>query len=103
VRLYRELLARHPAASEAGATRMALGRLLLDDGDATSALSLFDEYLAAADPALREEAMADRARSLERLGREREERAAWSQLLESYPQSIHATRARARLEELAYR
>lgn len=101
--LYRDLLARHPDAAEASAARVALGRLLLDEGDAAGALPLFETYLRSGDPALREEAMAARARSQGRLGRSAEESAAWSALLQSYPQSIHAARARARLEELGHR
>jgi TolA-binding protein len=96
--LYRELLRDHPDAAEASASRVALGRLLLDDGDADGALRAFDAYLKGGDGALREEAMAGRARALGRLGRDGEERVAWASLLQSYPQSIHAERARARLE-----
>lgn len=101
--LYRDLLARHPSAPEANATRVALGRLLLDDGDAAGALPLFETYLRGGDGALREEAMVGRARALDRLGRATDERAAWSTLLTSYPQSIHAARAHGRLEELGPR
>lgn len=97
--LYRELLARFPGASEAPGARIALGRMLLDDGDAAGALAQFDAYLAMGGP-LAEEAMAGRARALGRLGRSADERAAWSALLRTRPQSIHADRARARLEEL---
>ncbi len=101
--LYRDLLDRHSDAAEASATRAALARLLLDDGDAAAALPLFETYLRSGDPALREEAMVGRARALERLGRPADERAAWSALLKGYPQSIHAARAHARLEELGHR
>jgi len=101
--LYRDLLARHPDAAEASATRVALGRLLLDDGDAASALPFFETYLRSGDPSLREEAMLGRARAQGRLGHVVEERAAWSALVQGYPQSIHAARAHARLEELGHR
>jgi hypothetical protein len=103
VRLYGDLLRDHPDAAEASAARVALARLLLDDGDAEGALRYFDAYLRGGDGALREEAMAGRSRALARLGRDGEEGAAWAALLQAYPQSIHADRARARIEELGHR
>ena len=101
--LYRGLLETHPDAAEASPTRVALARLLLDDGDARGALPLFETYLRSGDGALREEAMVGRARAFERLTRAADERAAWTALLQSYPLSIHAARARSRLEELERR
>ncbi len=98
MRLYGDLLNKHPNASEANATRLALGRLSLDNGDSGRALTLFDQYLGSGEGTLREEAMAGRARALQNLGRETEERAAWNTLLQSYPQTIHRERAMARLE-----
>lgn len=97
--LYRDLVSRFPASSEAASARIALGRMLLDDGDASGALAEFDAYLLVGG-ALAEEAMAGRARALGRLGRAAEERAAWTTLLSARPRSIHAERARARLQEL---
>lgn len=98
MRLYSDLLNKHPNAAEANATRLALGRLSLDNGDSGRALVLFDQYLGSGEGTLREEAMAGRARALQNLGRETEERAAWNTLLQSYPQTIHRERAMARLE-----
>ncbi len=98
-REYRELLEDYPNAPEADLSRATLGRLLLDDGDAMAALPLFDAYLKTAGP-LREETMANRATALERLHRSSEEADAWQALLDAYPQSLHAERARQRLEEL---
>jgi TolA-binding protein len=98
-REYRELLEDYPNAPEADLSRATLGRLLLDDGDATAALPLFDAYLKTGGP-LREETMANRATALERLHRSSEEADAWQALLDAYPQSLHAERARQRLEEL---
>jgi TolA-binding protein len=100
---YRELLDKHGAAPEAAQARLALGRMLLDDGDAASALPLFDGYLdSSANGAgeLREEAMVGRARAFEKLHRAGDERDAWKRVLSSYPQSIHTAHAEARLEEL---
>jgi TolA-binding protein len=99
-RLYRQLLQRHPATREAAASRVALGRLLLDRlGDAAGALSLFDQYLASnGGGTLAEEAALGRAVALMKLGRTADERAAWMTFLERYPHSIHAERARGRLD-----
>jgi outer membrane protein assembly factor BamD (BamD/ComL family) len=103
MRIYGELLAKHPGAAEANATRLALGRLALDTGDSARALGLFEQYLGSGESTLREEAMAGRARALQRLGRETDERAAWTTLLQSYPTTIHRERATARIEELGHR
>jgi hypothetical protein len=103
VKLYRDLLDKHGTAPEAGPGRLALARMLLDDGDAASALPLFDRYLGDGGGELREEAMVGRARSFEKLGRTDDERAAWKVLLASYPQSVHTAHAEARLAELKAR
>ena len=108
-REYRELLENYPNAPEADLSRATLGRLLLDDGDAMAALPLFDAYLQKSEPragvqssggALREETMVNRATALERLHRRGEEADAWQALLDAYPQSLHAERARDRLKDL---
>ncbi len=95
--LYREIIDKHAGAPEVAPARLALARLLLDDGDAQTALPLFDAYLERGSSPLREEALFGRARALEALHRDGEERAAWESLLEAYPQTIHAARAHARL------
>lgn len=102
VRLYRELEREHPRSAEAKVARIALGRLLLDRaGDARGALRQFDAYLADREQqSLREEAMVGRALALGRLGRARDERAAWQALLQAFPASANADRARARVDEL---
>lgn len=97
---YRALLDQYPAAPEANLTRATLGRLLLDTGDASGGLTQLDAYLRSGDLTLREEVLSARAIALNRLGRTAEEATAWRALLDGYPDSIHATRAQARLEEL---
>jgi hypothetical protein len=96
--VYRELQRSFPGTAEEVASRVVLGRLLLDRlGDAHAALTQFDSYLAHPAPgSLREEALIGRAIALGRLGRSAEERLAWSALLEAYPRSTYAPRARSR-------
>jgi len=102
VRLYRELERLHPNAPETPVARLSLGRLLLDRaGDPRGALRQFDAYLAdRGHHSLREEAMVGRALALGRLGRARDERAAWQALLQAFPASANAERARTRVHEL---
>lgn len=100
IRLYREVEASFPTSREAATARAVLGSVLLDRGDAAAALRHFDEYLADGGGAVREEALVGRATALGRLGRASEEAAAWSALLDRYPGSVHAERARLRLAAL---
>jgi TolA-binding protein len=103
IRLYGDLSRRFPQSAEALNAHAILARLLLDRGDATGALAHFDAYLASGRGSLREEALVGRALALERLGRTRDEAAAWDALLDAYPQSVHAARARARMAALGGR
>jgi TolA-binding protein len=96
---YRQLIARYPGSAEAPASLAALGRMLLDDGDAPGALRCFDDYLRQGG-ALGEDVMLGRAVALQHLGRSSDESAAWSTLLAAHPRSVHATRARRRLLDL---
>jgi TolA-binding protein len=101
IRDFRQLIARFPESRESALANAALGRLLLDRGEAASALEAFDAYLATGDLALREDALGARALALQSLGRGDEERAAWELVLRDFPSSVFAPRARARLELLA--
>jgi TolA-binding protein len=100
--LYTELSRRYPGTREETTSRVLLGRLLLDrGGDPTQALGLFTRYLdESPGGTLAEEARLGRALALTRLGSAKEERQAWQQLLAFHPNSIHAERARKRLDEL---
>jgi len=98
--LYRSLERAFPKSAEAGVARVTFGRLLLDRlGEPRAALAEFDAYLSAGGP-LREEALVGRALALGRLGRRQEERASWSTLLTTFPQSTYAARAKQRISEL---
>ena len=101
VALYEELQSKFPDSGEASTSRVALGRLLLDrTGDPGRARALFSAYLAR-EPSgpLAEEARAGRALAAMRLGDREGERAAWLELLERHPGSVHAERARQRLSD----
>jgi TolA-binding protein len=100
--LYTRLQRAHEGSREAEVSRVALGRLLLDEKDQPQrALRLFGAYLRATpDGELAEEATAGRALALRRLGRDDDERAAWRTLVERFPGSAWGEKARARLQEL---
>jgi TolA-binding protein len=96
VELHRELVVRFPASREARVSHATIGQLLLDRGDPSGALASFDAYRAGGAGPLDEPVMVGRATALDRLGREREARAAWSALLEAFPRSPYVAHARAR-------
>ena len=100
--VYRELQRSFPGSAEELLSRVVLGRLMLDRlGDPTAPLAQFDSYLAGATQgSLREEALVGRAVALGRLGRANEERTAWNALLDAFPRSTSAARARARIAAL---
>ena len=100
VRDFRMVVAKFPTARESALANAELGRLLLDRGEATSALESFDAYLATHDTVLREDVLGARALALRKLGRFEAERAAWELVLREYPAGVYAPRARSRLEEL---
>jgi TolA-binding protein len=95
--LHRRLQTIFPSSREAQVSYGTVGRLLLDRGDAESALVSFDSYRARGHGPLDEAVLAGRATALERLGRFDEARSAWSALLEAFPDTAYAEHARARL------
>jgi hypothetical protein len=101
---YGELVARFPGSREERAASVLLGQLTLERGELADALARFDGYLGT-DPsgALAEEARLGRALALEQLGQRDDARRAWQELLDRHPGSVHAARARARLESLRSR
>jgi tetratricopeptide (TPR) repeat protein len=98
---YGDLVARFPGSREERAASVLLGQLTLERGERADALARFDRYLGS-DPegALAEEARLGRALALEQLGQRDDARRAWQELLDRHPGSVHAGRARARLESL---
>ena len=101
-RAFEDLGRRYPGTREEIVGRALYGQLLLDQlGEPGRALTMFERYLAV-DPsgALAEEARLGRAQALRRLGRSREERSAWLELLREHPGSVHAAAARTRLATL---
>lgn len=102
LRLYSELARDYPRSPEGTAGFAFKARLELDQGDARSAARDFDRYLArGSGGSLEEEALVGRAEALRSLGQRAEEAAAWKLLVNRFPGSAHARRARARLAELA--
>jgi tetratricopeptide (TPR) repeat protein len=102
IRDFRMVVAKFPSARESALANAELGRLLLDRGEATSALESFGAYLATSDTVLREDVLGARALALRKLGRFEAERAAWELVLREYPSGVYAPRARSRLEELGH-
>ncbi len=100
VRGYRDLQRRFPDSSEAKASRVSLGGLLLRGGSASEALAQFNAYLESGSGQLAAEALFGRGRALQALGRSAEERENLERLLEQYPNSAYATHAKRRLDEL---
>ncbi|MFO0680048.1 MAG: tetratricopeptide repeat protein [Polyangiaceae bacterium] len=97
---YKRLDAAHPRSREAILAHAIVGRLLLDRGDAETAIVEFDAYLRANREELREQTMASRASAFERLGRRDQEASAWHALLADYPSSAYRSHASSRLASL---
>jgi TolA-binding protein len=101
--LYRGLQARFPSTSESDLSRALLAQLLLDRGKPEEALAGFDHYLSQGTPVLSAEAWVGRARALEQLGKLEQARAAWRQVQDRFPGSVHARLAATRLAALGMR
>jgi TolA-binding protein len=98
---YRQLAKQFPGSREEITGRMIVGELLLARHSPGEALRQFDSYLGASpNGTLAEEARVGRAAALESLGRASDERDAWQELLRKHPASVHAQRAKDRLNQL---
>jgi TolA-binding protein len=96
---YRRLQETFPDAREAQVSFALAGQLLLERGRPGDALAQFDRHPKIGGD-VGEEALAGRAAALEQLNRTADAIAAWRSLLERYPGSIYAARARTRLAQL---
>ena len=98
---YSQLVDRFAGSREERTASVLLGQLTLERGHLANALARFDSYLGTdPDGALAEEARLGRALALEQLGERDDARRAWQELLAKHPGSVHAGRARTRLESL---
>ena len=99
---YFALERRFPDSEEALVSLVSAGDVLSRLGEPDAALRAFDRYLARRpDGSLAPEALFGRARSLQKLGREADEAAAWRRLLRAFPGSIYEAAGRHRLDELS--
>jgi TolA-binding protein len=96
---YRKVERLFPGSPEAEQSYATLGSLMMEHGSPQEALGQFDHYLERGGPLL-VDVLAGKAGALQRLGRAGEERRTWETLLERFPKSVHATRAKTRLAEL---
>lgn len=96
---YRELQRRFPGSEEARQSYVSLGKVLRANGDVAGAVREFTSYLRYPG-ALEAEALVGRAEGLSALGQTAQERATWQRLLDRFPASVYASRARQRLNEL---
>jgi TolA-binding protein len=99
---YQRLIEGSPGSREGLAALVVLAQLELDRrGAPSAALPLFERYLKAQPHGpLAEEARVGRAVALERLDRPAQERAAWLELLQEHPRSVHDDQAKNRLLRL---
>jgi TolA-binding protein len=93
--LYQMLTERHPGSAEADLAELSLGKLLLQTGDASGALTHFRRAGGAG--ALGSEALWGEANALKTLGRTSEERQTLERLLALHPDGAYAKAARKRL------
>lgn len=98
--LFRELTQRHAGSGEARLAEVRLGNLLLERGQARSALTEFDRHLARGG-SLAPEALYGRARALGALGDSSGERKAWAALVRDYPGSPYVGFAERRLKAIS--
>lgn len=98
-KLYAELAREHSESRERQVAHVGLGDLELKAGRANRALKAYGAYLRANPKGnLVEDALAGKARSLDELDRTEDGREVWADLLERFPTSVHASKARRQLE-----
>jgi TolA-binding protein len=99
IRRYRDLQQRFAASPEAQESHVSLGKVLQSSGDVAGAAREFSVYLRRPG-ALEEESLVGLAEALAQLGSSAQARSTWQRLLDRYPSSVYAVRARKRLAEL---
>ncbi|MES1208081.1 MAG: tetratricopeptide repeat protein [Pseudomonadota bacterium] len=99
VAVFRRLQRLYPRSRETRISFALAGRLLLDGGHPEQALAQFDQHLTYRGEAS-EEALAGRATALGQMGRGAAESETWRALLDEYPNTVYAPRAKRRLAEL---
>jgi TolA-binding protein len=95
--LFRRLERLYPDSAEAGLSRVVLGGLLLDGGEAKAALDEFERAARATGGAMRPEALYGQARAQAALRSSAAEKVTWRQLLQEFPTCPYAEIARRRL------
>ena len=96
--LYQTLQRQHPKSREAQLSHLSMGHLLLNGGNASTALDQFTRALrASAASPVQAEALYGKGLALARLGRSNEERSTWRTLLQEFPSSPYAGHAQRRL------
>lgn len=99
-KLFRRLQQQYPSTREAKLSLVAFGSLLLETGQPAEALEQFNRYLvSSAGQSLNAEALYGKGRALAQLGRTQDERSAWLQLVERFPNSPYVSHARKRLAQ----
>lgn len=96
---YRKVERLFPGSPEGEQSYATLGSLLMEHGSPQEALGQFDHYIERGGPLL-VDVLVGKAGALQRLGRAADERRTWETLLERFPKSVHAARAKTRLAEL---
>jgi TolA-binding protein len=96
---YRKVERLFPGSPEAQQSYATLGSLMMEHGNPQEALGQFDHYIEHGGPLL-VDVLAGKANALQKLGRNAEERRTWETLLERFPKSVQAARAKTRLAEL---
>jgi TolA-binding protein len=98
---YSDLWTRFRASREALASRAIAGQWMLDRGRARAAITLYDQYLAAAPTGdLEEDVLVGLADAHQDLGEREAAAETWRRLLREHPGSIHTARATEGLRRL---
>lgn len=103
VTLYRQLEHDYPSSPESQVSVALLAKLMLDRGDPEAAAADYDRYLHEGSPVLGAEALVGRARALEQLGKLDAAAAAWREVQQRFPGTVHARLAATRLAALGGR